>query len=343
MGRLEGYRTALLAAIPEVPASALENALEAAGPSFAAFIIDHGLGPLWHSRTERQEFRESRLSAEALYLAQDHAIKEIDEVLNLAGIDYAFIKGAANRTLLYENPAIRASWDLDLLVRSKDRVAVATAMVGAGYRIDAKARNISREITLSRGTVDIDLHWGLLREGRLRSDLVDVMLDRRRKAREMWMLNAEDAFFLLLVHPAFAKHLAGWGMGLHRVMDIMIWARMQVFDWHAVCAQLEQCGVRTAAWATLRWMELISPPNGTERVGIMLSDLSPGSMRRTYLDHWLRNDLTGRMSGIHIARLFGFTALLHDTLHDSARAFAGWRQAMKRSEADLRAFQGLLD
>jgi hypothetical protein len=342
MGRLEGYRTALLPAIPEVPASVLERALEAAGPSFAGFIIDHGLGPLWHSRTERWDFRESRLSAEALYLAQDCAIKEIKEILSFAGIEYAIIKGVANRELLYENPAIRACWDVDLLVRRKNRVAAATALVGAGYQINAKALNISHETTLSKGLVDIDLHWGVLREGRLRSDLVDVMLDRRRQAKEIWMLNPEDAFFLLLVHPAFAKHLGGWEMGLHRVMDIMLWVRKQAFDWNTVHAQLEQCGVRTAAWATLRWMELISPPNGAECVGSMLSDLSPGSLRRAYLNQWLVNDLTGKMSGIHRARLLGFTALLHDTLRDSARAFVGRRQALKRSEADLRDFQGLL-
>ncbi len=40
---------------------------------------------------------------------------------------------------------------------------------------------------------------------------------RRRRERNTWMLNPEDALFVLLVHPAFAKHLSGLEMGLHRV------------------------------------------------------------------------------------------------------------------------------
>ena len=39
----------------------------------------------------------------------------------------------------------------------------------------------------------------------------------------MWVPGAEDSLFLLLVHAAFAKHLAGWDMGLHRVADVALW------------------------------------------------------------------------------------------------------------------------
>ena len=342
MGPLEQYRKALLAALPEVPVSALLDVLKAAEPSFVDFIISHGLGPLWHARSERKEFRESRLMAEALYLAQCRAMHEVDEALEHSGIEYAVIKGAANRELLYENPAIRACWDIDLLVRRADRVAAAAALVGAGYRIDAKALNISHELTLSRGMVDIDLHWGILREGRLKTDLVADMLRQRRRAKEQWILNAEDGFFIMLVHPAFAKHLGGWEMGLHRVMDTMALLRTQELNWHAVRARLELNGVKTGAWATLRWVELVSFPSRSASVSEMLADLSPGPLRRAYLDRWLLNDWTGRMAAIHRARLLCFSAFLHDTLRDSARAFSGRWQAHKNSEADLSAFRALL-
>ncbi len=348
MSRLDNYRSALLAAFPDVSDAELAVALEKGEPDFVSFIIDHGLGPLWHERTGRGEFHASRLSAEALYLAQEQALKEIDVVLNEARIDYIVMKGAANRLLLYENPAIRACHDLDLLVHPEERVRAASALVAAGFLSHPEAIGISRGMVLSRGMIDVDLHWGLLREGRLRSDPTSEMLDRRRRILDTWVLDAEDALFVLLVHPAFAKHLAGWGMGLHRVVDIATWLRTQSFDWQAVRAQLERNGVQAAAWATLHWVNLLTCRSGASprfliTLDKMMSDLHPGRLRRTWLNRWLRNDLPERTAGWHWARLLGFTMFLHDTPGDALRALAGRYRAHGRSSADLAVFRDLVE
>ena len=341
MTRLDVYRSALLAACPDVADAELARALDAGGPCFVSFVVDHGLGPVWHERTGRDGFHASRLSAEALYLAQENALSEIDTRLNNAGIEYAVIKGAATRLLLHENPAIRSCHDLDLLVGPQDRVRAASALVESGFTAMPKADNIGHELVLSSGAVDIDLHWGLLREGRLRSDCAAAMLGRRRRLHDVWMLDEEDAFFLLLVHPAFVKHLGGWEMGLHRVADIMDWLRTQSFDWPTVHATLEANGVRTAAWATLRWVELLTRPHTVVGLEKMVADLSPGRLRRTWLDFWLRNDLSARTSAAHWVRLLCFSLFLHDTLRDSARALVGWHRAQRRSSADIDAFRQL--
>lgn len=339
MTRLDDYRTALLAVFPDVSNAQLVRALDTSGSRFDSFVIDHGLGPLWHERTGRDEFHASRLSAEALYVAQEDALSELDTLLGNVGIEYAVIKGAASRLLLYENPARRACHDIDLLVRSDDRVRAASALVDVGFIAMPTERAISRELVLSRGAVDIDLHWGLLREGRLRTDCQSEMLARRRRLNDVWMLNAEDAFFLLLVHPAFAKHLDGWGMGLHRVADIVDWLRAQSFDWETVRELLEQNGARTAAWATLRWVETLTRPHTVPRLDKMISDLSPGRLRRAWLGLWLRNDYSTRTSGAHWVRLLGFSSFLHDTLGDSVRALAGRHRARRRISADLEVFR----
>jgi hypothetical protein len=341
MTRLDEYRSALLAACPDVSDAKLARALDARAPCFVSFIVDHGLGPLWHERSGRVGFHASRLSAEALYLAQENALSEIDTLLDNAGIEYVLIKGAANRLLLHENPAIRSCYDLDLLVGPQDRVRAASALVESGFTAMPSAHNIGHELVLSRGAVDIDLHWGLLREGRLRSDCTAAMLGRRRRLHDVWMLNEEDALFLLLVHPAFTKHLAGRVMGLHRVADIMDWLRTQSFDWPTVHAMLELNGVRTAAWATLRWVEMLTRPQKIAGLEKMISDLSPGRLRRTWLDSWLRNDLSARTSGAHWARLLGFSLFLHDTLRDSVRALVGRHSAHRRRGADIEAFRQL--
>ena len=252
------------------------------------------------------------------------------------------IKGAASRLCLYDNPAIRACHDLDLLVRPDDRVRAASALAGAGFSLRPDPDNISRELVLSRGPVDVDLHWGLLREGRLRSDLTAAMLDRRRREAGLWMLDADDTLFVLLVHPVFAKHLAGWGMGLHRVVDVMLWLRTQPFDWPVVLGRLDEAGVRTAAWATLRWVQMLTEPDAPEELAAMLADLRPGPLRRAWLDHWLRRDLSERLSRLHWARLLAFSLFLHDTPRDSLRALAGRYRAHRRRSADWAEFGELL-
>lgn len=338
MTRLDDYRSALHVGFSEVPDEDLMRALEEGGPDFASFVIDHGLGPTWHARTGRAEFRDSRLAAEALYAAQQHALHDIDTVLRAAGIDHAVFKGAANRLLLYGNPAVRACHDLDLLVRADDRIRAATALVKAGYEASPNEQSISRELVLSRNGVDIDLHWGLLREGRLKGDPVPQMLDRRRRVSGLWMLDSDDALFTLLVHPAFAKHLAAWEMGLHRVLDIVAWLRSQSSNWPTVCERLKEHGVRTAAWATLRWAALLSAPHSIDGLDAMLADLKPGRLREAWINRWLQGNLSARMLHAHWARLVGFSLFLHDTPRDAVHALAGNRQAKRRQADDLAAF-----
>ncbi len=341
MSLLDKYQSALLAAFGRVSEETLLCELDSNGSEFAAFIIDHGLGPQWHLRTERAEFHDSRLAAEALFLAQELALKDIDEVLEAAGLEYALIKGAANRLVLYSNPAIRACHDLDLLVHPDDRVQAASALVDAGFVAELDANSISRELMLSRGDVNIDLHWALLREGRLRHEPVKEMLSRRTRQVATWTLCSADVLFTLLVHPAFAKHLAGWDMGLHRVMDIVEWLRTQEFNWQAVCGQLERNGARAAAWATLKWVELLSGPHALPHLDPMMSDVRPGRLRRAWLNRWLQKDYPARSSERHWIRLLAFTPFLHDTMGDAMRAFVGREKARRRIDADLAVFADL--
>jgi hypothetical protein len=343
MPRLDDYLSALLAVDDDAAAANLNDEIDAGGDAFVSFLVDHGLGPLWHERTGQPELLSSRMTAEALYVAQEAALREIDEFLQGSGVDYALIKGAANRLVLYETPALRACYDLDLLVRPQDRVAAATALVKAGFEARPERRNISRQLVLTRGGVDIDLHWGLLREGRLRTDETDGMLDRRIRSHELSMLSADDTMFLLLVHPAFAKHLAGYGMGMHRVADIFLWLSTQAFDWPTVRAQLDRTGVRSAAWATLRWVQLLTPRNPPEPLDEMLADLRPGAFRRAWLERWLVRDWSERTAGMHWLRLAAFSPFLHDTVIDALRAVRGRVGAHRRSDADLAKFGELIE
>ncbi len=286
----------MLATHADVPGDELVAALQERSGDFVAFIIDHGLGPLWHARTQREEFHASRMQAEALFLAQDNALREIGAALDAAAIEHLVIKGAANRLICYTNPALRACVDLDLQVRPDNKVDAAKVLASVGFAAAVEPRSISRELVLTRDEAVVDLHWGLLREGRLRTDPIEAMLGRRRRLHGLWMQSPEDALFTLLVHPAFVKHLGSWEMGLHRVADLLEWLRGQPGDWPRVKAMLEENGVCAAAWATLRWLEVLAEPHAPALVSHMLAELEPGRLRRSWLDCWLQNDLPERMS-----------------------------------------------
>ena len=275
MSRLEDYQTALLAAHDVVPKAELVSVIDGRGESFRQFVIAHGLGPLWHERTGLAEFDDCRMQAEALYLAQSAALGEVTAILESVGIHHVVIKGAANRLLLYDNPAIRACHDLDILVRPEDRVTATKVLMEAGFVPKPDASSISRELMLIRGAANIDLHWGILREGRLRETSTERLLQGRRRVGEMWALGADDTMFTLLVHSAFAKHIASWELGLHRVADILSWVRTQEFDRSAVGSMLEADGAISAAWATLRWVVLLSGKLAPPLLRDMLGDLEP--------------------------------------------------------------------
>jgi hypothetical protein len=342
MSRLDDYRTALLVAHPDVAVERLVAALDERPAEFPRFVVDMGLGPLWHERTRRAEFYEARVQAEALYLAQERSLDEIGAVLDRAGIEHVVIKGAATRLLLYDNPAARASFDIDLLVQSADRVEAAEKISRLGFEPSPEARSISRELVLARGGTDVDLHWGLLREGRLRTDPTAGILARRRRVGSAWVPSSNDMLFILLVHPAFAKHLGGWAMGLHRVADVLAFLRTQDFDIPSVVSLVRDNGVSAAAWATLRWTQLLAEPKVPTKLPGLLAELDPPRLKRGWLDGWLRNDLSDRLAAFHGTRLLAFSWLLHDTPADALRAFQGRRRAVRRSGEDLAAFRGLL-
>jgi len=330
--RLTSYRAALEVADRNVPDQELISALQDGGTDFQRLIIESGLGPFWHNSTRTSGFHAIRMAAEAQYMAQSRALQELAFSLDAAGIDYAVIKGAANREHLYPNPALRQCADLDVLVRFDERLRATQALMEIGFDPAPDPRSIGREIILSRGTVDVDLHWGLLRDGRLRENLEDEMLKRRISNGKFSTLSPEDSYFLLLVHPAFTKHISSRIMGLHRVLDIAEWHRRVPTDRKAVLSLCERTGSVTAAWAVLRWVELLTGEP------CWIDTPQVGSLRRAYLDFWLRNDLSGLLESAHPIRLVLLTAFFHETASDALRAFFGRMGNLRESRADIAPF-----
>lgn len=296
------------------------------------FLEWHGLSSLCEDQLRRAKALDrlpegigprllvSRRNAIARYLAQSGAWREVAAALDRGSIEYVVLKGAATREEVYTDPALRSTGDIDLLVRPADRQRVCRQLEELGFRAPSIASSSAHEVTYSRGRVDVDLHWDILRPGRTRRPLVDALISRRVRGPMAWRLDDTDTMFLMLVHPAFTKYVCSRNMGLNRVVDILRFVQGRNIDWQSVASRMEESGLRTAAWCTLRWIRMLGPVADVAPDSFTRS-ICPGSLRRAYLEQWLIRDWPGRLLGRADWLIQGaFTLPLHDCGTDAWRA-----------------------
>ena len=255
-----------------------------------------------------------------MYLMQTHAISEVSAAFEKKGIVFAFFKGAAVREEAYATPSLRSACDVDVLVAPAARFEAIACLESLGFVQQSEVDPSAHEVTLVRGRVDIDLHWDILRPGRTRRPLVDSLLAERVLGPTLWRLSDTDTVFMMLVHPAITKYVCSPNMGLNRVLDFVLFTRTRPIDWASVQRRLEEAGLQTAAWCTLRWITLLRAPDVLIPPDFS-NAIAPGSIRKAYLNLWLIYDLPGRL--LNRADWFiraAFTLPLHDRPSDAWRA-----------------------
>lgn len=287
-----------------------------------------GLAPLWADRLTRQgpplrqmpqaqwpriELRDAR----ARYLLQRALTERVSRILDCDGISHAIIKGASLRERYYPEPHLRPTADIDLWVGPEHRDAALRALCKAGLRPGITAATVSHECTLTDHRVDFDLHWHPLRPGRaahagverLRSDLV--------VEDGLPLLGREAELALLLIHPAIAKHVNGREARLIRVIDLDRALRAEGIDWDHTLRLIRDCGLATAAWATLHWLRaLMDTPVPADFVRA----LEPAPWRRAYLGLWIDHRLTARLARVPGLVQGAFSLMLQDRPGDAVRA-----------------------
>lgn len=306
-------------------------------------LLVHGLAGPWLVRypaprtladsDAHLQLKRQRMHDAALYAAQRQALPGIDEALRKAGVPYLVMKGAHVREAVYSDGALRPAEDIDILV-SRDRARqTAQALAEDGWALHTSAETISHEAALVRGPVMIDLHWDILRPGRTRVPMAEAMLARRVFTPRFPATEDTDTVFLMLVHPAFAKHVCAPAMTLVRALDFALWVRQRHVDWDLLARRLDEAGVKTAAWCVLRWMGMILNLPAIGVPADFIARIAPASLRRRYLDVWLTRNLPSELAGVPNAVQSGFTLALHDTPRDAARAVGGWLHSRDASRA----------
>jgi hypothetical protein len=292
------------------------------------FLKENGLSALWYQRhqalgleqrirsTTRRDILAELPGLTARYMLQRATVERMGARLEGAKIRHAILKGVAVREQIYATPSLRPAVDIDLLVPRARVTDTIRLLVGDGMELRVDPTNVSHEAYLSDGLSGTDLHWDVLRPGRLRRDVAPGFLASRVCVEGLWTLAPGPTLFLALVHPAFSRYVNTRAAGLVKLVDLQQLV-LRISDWGETIELVQACGVRAAAWATLYWLkELLATPIPDA----VWKEIEPPRGRRAYLQAWLDRDLPSRLASIPGLVRAGFTLALHDELHDAVRA-----------------------
>jgi len=343
------HRIALKPLLPDTNEQALIDCcmqIESIGEDrFLQFLYDQGLASMWHkalrsakntpliSDSFMASLHQSRLLATGTYMLQSQALKKIKSTLDKQNINHVVFKGCHIREVIYDEPAVRSASDIDVLISPDDQIKTIQALVNAGYQFAANPEIISHEATLFKGDVSIDLHWDIMRPGRTRIPMTEILLKTRTEFSTHWGLSNEATLFLMLVHPVFTKYATSPNSPIMRIVDLAHWINQRELDWDQVYNWLEIAGVRTCGWIMFEWLDQLT--------GISTKDfkdrIQPGRIKTSYLRHWLKKNYSSQFYERPLLIQAAFTLPAHDKLSDAMRAITSLYQAKK--SAKLKAHQ----
>lgn len=311
---------------------------------FQTFLLQQGLAPMWDKKLESSEvnvgltrafkrtLHHSRLETVGTYMIHRHRLTELREILESTEIPHVVYKGAHNREYLYEEPALRVAADIDVLVPNDKKIEAIKAFKRHDFQVYALAEIISHEICLFKGNTSIDLHWDILRPGRTRVPMTESLLETREDYGTHWGMSDEALLFVMLVHPVFVKYGTAPQASLMRFIDLAKLLAKPDLNWRETIYLLDKAGLKTAAWITLNWFNMLTNIEVPEHV---INEIQPGKLRNAYLTYWLNKNLSSQLLESPIYIQLALTLPAHDKFTDAIRAIRRIGSFRKTSSADL--------
>ena len=351
------HRIALAPLLPEKNRQqiiqSLKQVLEIDESRLLGFLTHHGLGPSWESLLRDNECKsyvsanflaklnKDKYTNAALYLLQSQALKTVKNALEHANVPHVIIKGAHIRELVYSSPALRPVFDLDILVSKESKDIAMRSLINNGFTIHPSAGNISHEVTLTKGgNIYIDLHWDIMRPGRVRSDLTDELLAHRQQYASHWGLDDSSSTFLMLVHPVFTKYVTTPLAHLVRLLDMVLWIKLRTIDWDKVYYWIDLGGLRTAAWIMSEWLKMITE---IELPSWFVQKIQPGGIKTSYLKYWLDHDLSSQFIESPLIIHSGLTLPAHDSFTDCVRVLVNFYEEKRLAKEKLKRIKSALE
>ena len=222
------------------------------------------------------------------------ALQEMLMALQDAGVRVIVLKGVALATLVYSDPNVRPSQDIDLLCREEDYRKVRDTLVSLGYDTDADptlpVRRADHEGYFDRhffnpdGLVHVELHLDSLKLGVRPRHSDSIWLRTRHLEIEdvpALALGLEDQVLTLSVHlhrHGFNRLI--WFMDI----DLLIRRYADELDWGMVMGEAKAEGAQASLWYTLRLLRQMLGAPIPEKV---MADLRPNPwIRWTFARIW---------------------------------------------------------
>jgi len=313
------------------------------GCQFIDFLSHNMLIPMWFETLSKNDagslfseyftgaLKQQTMLITAKYMAQQHTLETTAKILQSANIPYAVFKGANIREQIYNNPAVRPSDDIDILVSKADKTKAIQSLVKADFAFHPDPENISHETTLTKNGVKIDLHWDILRPGRTRIDLTEELLANRKEYVNYWGFSNEAELFIMLVHPVFTKYATAPQASIIRLIDLARWIESPEIKWDIIYEWLEKGGVKTPAWLTAQWLQIIS---GKTLPDSFVKQIEPSALKKRYLLNWINKNYSTKFLKKPLLVKSFFTLPVHDTIADAIRAVKTLQREKKIAQAE---------
>jgi hypothetical protein len=175
----------------------------------------------------------ARTTAARVHLGFSGALVQIGQAWSDAGIPWVVIKGPVLSSVLYGDPGLRSYGDLDLLVARHSLADAVAVLEDLGYEHLIKNWPLAQwyvasEFVMSRGPVEVDLHWHLVyaHYDRRYFDIdPQVMLERARSVvvagRPVTTFDKEDTLLHLALHASRAgAHRLIWFKDIERSLAV---------------------------------------------------------------------------------------------------------------------------
>lgn len=294
-------------------------------------LPDLSFASAWRERLKMQCIWDT-----ARYLIQKQKLIELDRLFEREQIPYVVFKGAHIREVVYADPAFRPAADIDLLVSPQEKIRAVQVLCNNGYTLSPDLTNISHEVSLTGGKVHLDLHWHIMRPGRTRIELTDLLLQTRQRCAFFWAPDNDMALLVMLAHPVFTKYSTAPQSSIVRLADLRAWLSTQTTDWQRLLHLLENTGMKTAAWITAT---ILADLAGSHLPASLYEAIRPAQPKQFLLQKWLDLNLSAKFANYPILPKYIFTLLAHDRLSDIAGFIRIFRQDKQKAESMLTDLQ----
>ena len=232
---LDAVRKALKGNLTPQPLSAEDSAqlMQFARAHSLSYIAANALGT---------EYTKDRMLALTVAEHQKHACALFCDALESAGIDHIVLKGPSVRKY-YPDPYMRASCDVDILVRECD-LEKAEAVLDPVMPFKSKNKRFHDIKYIYSPALALELHFSISENDEKSDPTLMQVWDYTKpfeNTRHRFEMTNEFLMFYLSAHMAY--HFLGGGCGIRSFMDIYVLNSNMDYDIAVTKNLCEKCGL----------------------------------------------------------------------------------------------------